>query len=84
MRNSPANTKVREEGGREGAPGTGAEISLQPPESTMMKQIFSLGRIPQWSGCTCPEGRCSLLKGPLLKLGNSMRRKEQMRGAVMD
>lgn len=65
MGNSPANTKVREEGGREGALGTGAEIPLQPPERTMMKQIFSLGRILHWSGCTCPEGSCSLWKDPV-------------------
>ena len=31
-RNSPANTKASEEGRGGGAPGTGAEISLQPME----------------------------------------------------
>lgn len=64
VRNSPANTKVREEGGREGASGTRAEISLQLPERTMMKQIFSLGRVLHWGRCTCPGGKCSKWKDP--------------------
>jgi len=34
-RNSPADTKVSAEGGGGGAPGTGAEISLQPMEKTV-------------------------------------------------
>lgn len=42
MQNSPADTKVREEAGRNGAPCTGAEIPLQSIEKTMGKQIATL------------------------------------------
>jgi len=41
-RNSPADTKVSEEGGGEGAPGTGAEIPLQPVVRTMVRQLVPL------------------------------------------
>jgi len=41
-RNSPADTKVSEEGGGEGAPGAGEEIPLQPVEKTMVKQVVPL------------------------------------------
>jgi len=33
------NTKVREQGGGGGAPGTGAEISLKPVEKTTVEQV---------------------------------------------
>ena len=39
MRNNPVSTKVREEGGEGGAPGTGTEIPLQPTEDTMLEQV---------------------------------------------
>ncbi|GAB0176471.1 hypothetical protein GRJ2_000112300 [Grus japonensis] len=41
-RNNPADTKVSEEGGRGGAPGTKAEIPLQPIEKTMVRQAVPL------------------------------------------
>ena len=41
MRNS-ADTKVSDEGGAGGAPGTGAEIPLQPVAKTMVKQAVPL------------------------------------------
>ena len=37
-RNNSADTKVREEGGGGGAPGTGAEIPLQPVGKTTVRQ----------------------------------------------
>jgi len=42
-RNNSADTKVSEEGGARGAPGTGAEIALQPMEKTMMELISTCG-----------------------------------------
>ena len=41
-RNNHAHTEVGEEGGGGGAPGTGAEIPLQPVEKTMVRQAFPL------------------------------------------
>ncbi|KAK4830727.1 hypothetical protein QYF61_013177 [Mycteria americana] len=41
-RNNSADTKVTEEGGGGGAPGPGAEISLQPMVKTMVRQAFPL------------------------------------------
>ncbi|GAB0179801.1 epimerase family protein SDR39U1 [Grus japonensis] len=41
-RNNSADTQVSEEGGGGGAPGTGAEIPLQPVEKTMVKQAVPL------------------------------------------
>ncbi|GAB0209410.1 hypothetical protein GRJ2_003406700 [Grus japonensis] len=41
-RNNSADTKVSEEGGEGGAPGTGAEIPLQPVVKTMVRQAVSL------------------------------------------
>ena len=41
-RNNSADTKVSEEGGRGGAPGAGAEISLQPVVKTMVRQVVPL------------------------------------------
>ena len=41
-RNNSADTKVREEGGGGGAPGTGAEIPLQPMVKTMARQAVFL------------------------------------------
>jgi len=41
-RNNPADTKVSEEGGGEGAPGTRAEIPLQPMMKTMVRQVVPL------------------------------------------
>ena len=42
MGNSPADTKVREEGGGGGAPGARAEIPLQPVVKTMVRQAVPL------------------------------------------
>ncbi|KAK4816399.1 hypothetical protein QYF61_016716 [Mycteria americana] len=42
MRKSPADPKVCEEGGGGGVPGTGAEVTLQPLEKTMVKQVVPL------------------------------------------
>ncbi|KAK4830792.1 hypothetical protein QYF61_013625, partial [Mycteria americana] len=39
VRNNSADTKVREEGGGGGAPGTGAEIPLQPMVKTMGRKV---------------------------------------------
>ncbi|GAB0186401.1 hypothetical protein GRJ2_001105400 [Grus japonensis] len=41
-RNNSADTNVSEEGGAGGAPGTGAEIPLQPMEKTMVRQAVPL------------------------------------------
>ena len=41
-RNNSADTKVREEGGGGGAPGTRAEIPLQPVGKTMVRQAVPL------------------------------------------
>ena len=41
-RNSSADTKVSEEGGGGDAPGTGAEIPLQPMVKTMVRQAVPL------------------------------------------
>ena len=41
-RNSSADTEVSEEGGGGGAPGTGAEIPLQPMVKPMVKQAVPL------------------------------------------
>lgn len=43
VRNSSTNTKVREQGGRAGAPGAGAGIHLQPVKSLWVyKTVFLL------------------------------------------
>ena len=41
-RNSPADTKVNEEGEGEDTPGTGAEILLQPMGKTMVREAVLL------------------------------------------
>jgi len=41
-RNNSADTKVSEEEGGGGAPGTRAEIPLQPMVKIMVKQVFPL------------------------------------------
>ena len=40
--NNPADTQVSAEGGAGGAPGTGAEIPLQPVVKTMVRQAVPL------------------------------------------
>jgi len=40
--NNSADTKVSEGGGGRGAPGTGAEVPLQPMEKTMVRQAVPL------------------------------------------
>jgi len=49
-RNNSADTKVSEEGGGGGAPGTGAEIPLQPMEKTMVRQAVPLQPVEVHSG----------------------------------
>lgn len=65
MRNSPADTKVRERGGggREGAPGTRAHIPLQHMEETMARQVVPLQ--PMESPCwrRLLGGSCNPWKG---------------------
>ncbi|GAB0176179.1 epimerase family protein SDR39U1 [Grus japonensis] len=71
-RNNPADTKISAEGGGGGAPGTRAEIPLQPLEKTMVRQAVSLQpielmveqisscspwRTPRWSRWM-PKGGC--------------------------
>jgi len=41
-RNSSADMEISEEGGEGGAPGTGAEIPLQPVEKAMVRQAVPL------------------------------------------
>jgi len=41
-RSNSVDTKVSEEGGRGGAPGTGAEIALKPVMKTMVRQAVPL------------------------------------------
>jgi len=49
-RNRSADTKVSAEGGGGGAPGTGAEIPLQPVEKTMVRQAVPLQPMEVHSG----------------------------------
>jgi len=49
-RNNSADTKVSEEGEGGGAPGTGAEISLQPVEKIMVRQAVLLQPMEIHSG----------------------------------
>ena len=49
-RNNSADTKVSEEGGGGGAPGTGAEIPLQPVGKTMVRQAVPLQPMEVHSG----------------------------------
>jgi len=51
VRNSPADTEVREGGGAGGAPGAGAEIPLRPVERTMVMQVVAQQPMetPRWS-----------------------------------
>jgi len=77
-RNNSADTKVSEEGGAADAPGTGAEIPLQPVEKikvrqavplhpwrSMVEQISScsLWRTPRWSRWM-PKGDCDSAESP--------------------
>ena len=57
-RNSPADTEVREGGGRGGAPGASTEIPLQPVGRTMVEQVFhcSLWTGPHQCRQIFPEG----------------------------
>ena len=50
MKNSPVDTKVREEAGRNGAPCTGAEIPLQSIEKTMGKRVATLQHMEDHAG----------------------------------
>jgi len=48
-RNNSADTKLSEEGGGEGAPGTRAEVPLQPVDNTNLRQSPCSPWGPQWS-----------------------------------
>lgn len=43
MSNSPADTKITEEGGRGSAPDAGAEIALKPMEKPMVEKVWVMG-----------------------------------------
>ncbi|GAB0195124.1 hypothetical protein GRJ2_001977700 [Grus japonensis] len=78
-RNNSADTKGSAEGGGGDAPGTGAEIPLQPMEKTMVRQAVplqpmeddggaqistcSLWRTPRWSRWM-PKGGCDPVGSP--------------------
>ncbi|GAB0180080.1 epimerase family protein SDR39U1 [Grus japonensis] len=77
-RNNSADTQVTEEGGGGGAPGTRADIPLQPMEKTMVRQAVPLQPMEVHGGADIhlqpmedptseqvetPEGGCDLL-GP--------------------
>jgi len=49
-RNNSADTKVSEEGGGAGGPGTRAEIPLQPVEKTVVRQVVPLKPMEVHSG----------------------------------
>jgi len=49
-RRNPADTKVSEEGGGAAAPGTGAEIPLQPMVKTVARQVVLLQPMEEHSG----------------------------------
>jgi len=52
-RNNSADNKVREEGGRRGAPGARAVIPLQPLEKTVVRQAVPLkSMVEQISTCS--------------------------------
>ncbi|GAB0184959.1 epimerase family protein SDR39U1 [Grus japonensis] len=53
-RNSPADTKVSAEGGGGRAPGTRAEIPLQPVEKTMVRQAVPLKPMEDDGGAEIP------------------------------
>ncbi|GAB0207967.1 hypothetical protein GRJ2_003262400 [Grus japonensis] len=57
---SDADTKVSEEGGGGGAPGTGTEIPLQPVEKTMVRQAVHLQPVedPTLEQVEASEGGC--------------------------
>ncbi|KAK4830776.1 hypothetical protein QYF61_013609 [Mycteria americana] len=65
-RNKPADTKVREKGGGEGAPGTRAEIPLQPEEKTMVKKVVPLQPMEDRSGADTHPAACG---GPYARVG---------------
>jgi len=48
--NNSADTKVREEGGRGGAPGAGSEIPQEPVEKTTVRQAVPLQPMEIHSG----------------------------------
>ena len=50
MTENHADTHVSEEGGRGGAPGTGAEILLQPMEKIMVMQVVPLQPMEDHAG----------------------------------
>ncbi|GAB0209107.1 acid sphingomyelinase-like phosphodiesterase 3b [Grus japonensis] len=54
-RNNSADTKVSEEGEGGGAPGTGAEIPLQPVVKTMVRQAVPLQPMEDAEGAEIPS-----------------------------
>jgi len=67
-----ADTKVSEEGGGGGAPGTGAEIPLQPVEQTMVRQAVPCS---PWRSMVEQISTCSLWKGPHARAGGGTQRR---------
>ncbi|KAK4810940.1 hypothetical protein QYF61_013348 [Mycteria americana] len=65
-RNNSADTKVSEEGGGGGAPGTGAEIPLQHVVKTMVKQVVPLQPMEVHSGADIHTAACG---GPHARAG---------------
>ena len=78
-RNNSADTEISEEGGGGGAPGTGAELPLQPMMKTMVRQAVPLqpmevnggadlhlqpGKDPTPEQGDVPEGGCDPVGSP--------------------
>ncbi|KAK4811165.1 hypothetical protein QYF61_019796 [Mycteria americana] len=71
-RNNSADTKVSEEGGGRGAPGTRAEIPLQPVVKTMVRQAVLLQPMEVNSGADIHPAAC---EGPHVGAGGCARRR---------
>ena len=65
-RDNPADSKVNEEGGGGGAPGTGADIPLQPMEKTMVMQGVPLEPMEDHGGADLHTAACG---GPHARAG---------------
>ncbi|GAB0195028.1 acid sphingomyelinase-like phosphodiesterase 3b [Grus japonensis] len=70
-RNNSADTKVSAEGGGGGAPGTGAEIPLQPLEKTMVRQAVPLQPMEDGGGA---DIHLQPVEDPMLEQVDTQRR----------